>query len=129
MMNDPIVDLIIRIKNAYLTKNESLESPYSGYRESVLKKLQDLGYIKGYDVEGEIKKTLHIELAYAKGVGAVTDVQVVSTPGQREYISYKDLKVVMSGMGYSILSTSKGILTNKEARKAKVGGELLFKIW
>ena len=129
MMNDPIIDLIIRIKNAYMTKNDTLTSPYSGYREAVLKKLQDLKYIKGYEVEGDIVKTLTIELIYTKGVAAVTDVQVVSTPGQREYISYKDLKVVMSGMGYSILSTSKGILTNKEARKEKVGGELLFKIW
>ena len=129
MMNDPIIDLIIRIKNAYMTKNDTLTSPYSGYREAVLKKLQDLKYIKGYEVEGDVVKTLTIELVYTKGVAAVTDVQVVSTPGQREYISYKDLKVVMSGMGYSILSTSKGILTNKEARTEKVGGELLFKIW
>lgn len=128
-MNDPVIDLIIRIKNAYMTRNESLVSPHSSYREAVVKKLKDLGYVADYSVTGEIKKIISIDLKYDKGMPAVTDVQVVSKPGKREYISYKDLKVVMSGLGYSILSTPQGIMTNKEARKAKLGGELLFLIW
>jgi small subunit ribosomal protein S8 len=128
-MNDPVIDLIIRIKNAYMTRNESLVSPHSSYREAVVKKLKDLGYVADYSVTGELKKIISIDLKYDKGMPAVTDVQVVSKPGKREYISYKDLKVVMSGLGYSILSTPQGIMTNKEARKAKLGGELLFLIW
>lgn len=128
-MNDPIIDLIIRIKNAYMTKNETLKSPHSSYREAVLKKLVDLKYIKSYSVEGDVIKTIEIELSYLKGVPALTDVKIVSKPGKREYVSYKDLKSVMNGMGVSFLSTPKGILTNREARKEKLGGELLFMIW
>lgn len=128
-MNDPIIDLIIRIKNAYMTKNESLVMPHSSYREAVLKKLQEMKYIKSYSVEGDVIKTIEIELSYTKGVPALTDVKLVSKPGKREYVSYKDLKSVMNGMGVSFLSTPKGILTNHEARKAKLGGELLFMIW
>ena len=128
-MNDPIIDLIIRIKNAYMTKNETLMTPHSSYREAVLKKLQQLNYIKSYSVEGDIVKTIEVELSYTKGVPALTDVKLVSKPGKREYVSYKDLKSVMNGMGVSFLSTPNGILTNREARKAKLGGELLFMIW
>ena len=112
-----------------MTKNESLEVPHSSYKEAVLKKLQDMRYIKSYSVEGDVIKTIEIELMYTKGVPALTDVKLVSKPGKREYVSYKDLKSVMNGMGVSFLSTPKGILTNREARKEKLGGELLFLIW
>lgn len=128
-MNDPIIDLIIRIKNAYMTKNESLVSPHSSYREAVVKKLKEIGYIGDYSVDGDVIKTISIQLKYDKGMPAVTDVQIVSKPGKREYVSYNDLKSVMSGMGYSVLSTPKGIMTHKEAKKNKLGGELLFLIW
>lgn len=128
-MNDPIIDLIIRIKNAYMTKNEALSVPHSNYKEAVLKKLQAAGYITSFSVEGDVIKTLEVELKYTKGVAAMTDVKLVSKPGKREYVSYTDLKSVMNGMGVSFLSTPQGILTNHEARKAKIGGELLFLIW
>lgn len=128
-MNDPIIDLIIRIKNAYMTKNETLSVPHSSYKEAVLKKLEAMKYIKSYSVEGDIIKTIEVELIYNKGVGAMTDVKIVSKPGKREYVSYTDLRSVMNGMGVSFLSTPKGILTNHEARKEKIGGELLFMIW
>ena len=81
------------------------------------------------DNNGNIVKTIEVELIYTKGVPALTDVKLVSKPGKREYVSYKDLKSVMNGMGVSFLSTPKGILTNREARKEKLGGELLFMIW
>jgi small subunit ribosomal protein S8 len=73
--------------------------------------------------------TIEIELIYTKGVPALTDVKLVSKPGKREYVSYRDLRNVMNGMGVSFLSTPKGIMTNREARKEKLGGELLFMIW
>ncbi|PIY72098.1 30S ribosomal protein S8 [Candidatus Roizmanbacteria bacterium CG_4_10_14_0_8_um_filter_33_9] len=126
---NPIVDIIIRIKNAYLTRNESVVSPYSKYRVSVLEKLKKLGYISDFSVSGDVKKTIYIQLKYTDGVPALTDVKIYSTSGNREYISYKDVKSVMSGMGYSIISTSHGILTNRELKKMKLGGELLFAIW
>lgn len=128
-MENAVIDLIIRIKNGYMAKNEKILSPYSVFKEEVLKKLVALKYVKSYSVEGTLKKSCAIELLYVEGVPALTDVKVYSTPGQRQYFSYKNLKQVMSGYGYSILSTSKGILTNIEARKEKVGGELLFNIW
>lgn len=125
----PIVDLIIRIKNGYMSRKESIVSPYSKFRESVLKKLKDFGYIQDYTVEGDIVKTVTIDLSYEEGVPAVTDVKLFSKPGRRWYVSVKELKPVLGNMGYAFISTPKGILTNKEAKKEQVGGELLFHIW
>lgn len=128
-MADPIIDLIIRIKNGYLASRETIESPYSIYRDKVIKKLMQLKYIKGYKVTGDKIKNMTIELSYKDTVPAVTDVKLYSTPGRRWYVSYSDLKLVMGGLGYSIISTPQGILTNIEAKKKKLGGELLFSIW
>jgi len=128
-MENSIIDLIIRIKNGYMAKKETIESPYSKYKEAVLKKLISLKSIKGYEVKGEIKKNMTIDLVYEEGKPAISDVKIYSKPGMRLYISYKNLKPVLSGFGYSILSTSKGIMTDKEAKKTKLGGELLFSFW
>lgn len=124
-----ITDLIIRVKNGYMSGRDSIESPYSKYREEVLKKLVSLGYIKEYSVSGETIKTMKIILSYKDGVPALTEVKIFSTPGRRWYISTKEIKPVLGGMGYSLLSTPQGILTHIEAKKLNVGGELLFNIW
>lgn len=124
----PIIDLIIRIKNGYMAEKYRISSPYSKFREEVLKKLVKLGYVKDYHVTGEIKKTMSIELV-ADDSARFTDVRPMSTPGQRLYIAADDMKPVMSGLGYAIISTPKGIKTNIEARKEHIGGELLFHIW
>ena len=128
-MENSIIDLIIRIKNGYMAKKETIESPHSKYKEAVLKKLVGLKFIKGYEIKGEIKKSMTIDLTYEEGNPAISDVKIYSKPGMRLYISYKNLKPVLSGFGYSILSTSKGIMTDREAKKAKLGGELLFSFW
>lgn len=128
-MNDPIVDMIIRIKNGYMTKNEQVTVPHSNYRKEVLNVLKKCGYIKDYSILGDVKKHITIDLIYEKGTAKITDVKVVSKPGRRFYVAYTDLKPVMNGMGHSILSTPKGIMTNGQARRAKTGGELLFMIW
>jgi len=129
-MENSIIDLIIRIKNGYMAKRDIIVSPYSNYKGEVLKKLLALKYIKGYKVEEENnKKHVVIELLYKDEVPVLTDIKLFSKPGQRIYISYSKLKNVMGGFGVSILSTSKGILTNRQARKQMVGGELLFNIW
>lgn len=112
-----------------MANNETIESPQSKFKESLLKKLVNLKYVKGYTVKGELKKTMDIELLYHEGAPAMTDVQIFSKPGRRYYVSHKKLKPVLNGFGYSILSTSKGILTNIEAQKERLGGELLFNIW
>ena len=124
-----VTDLIIRIKNGYMAKKESIKSPYNSYRAEILKKLKTLGYIKEVRVQGETIKTCEIELIYVAGEPAVTDVKIYSKPGRRWYTRVSKLKPVLGGMGYSILSTPAGILTNIEAEKKKVGGELLFDIW
>lgn len=112
-----------------MTKNDSVVVPHSKYRIAVLEKLQKEQYIKGFSVEGEKIKNIDVELAYTNNQPALTDIKIVSKPGKRTYVAYGDLKSVMSGMGCSFLSTPKGIMTNREARKNKVGGELLFLIW
>jgi len=128
-MENSIIDLIIRIKNGYMAGKPVIESPYSTYKEAVLKKLLSLKAIKKYSVEGKIKKNITIELAYEDGKPAITDVKVYSKPGMRLYTSYRKLKPVLSGFGYSILSTPKGIISDREAKKLKLGGELLFSCW
>ena len=125
-MQNSVIDLIIRIKNGYLARKESVEIVNSKFNEEVLKKLRQLGYIKNFRVN---QRETQVELLYKGRSPAVTDVQIFSKPGRRFYVSYHNLKMIMGGLGYSIVSTSKGILSNKEARKNKVGGELLFSIW
>jgi small subunit ribosomal protein S8 len=128
-MNSPYIDLVIRLKNGYLARKSHIESPHSRLREEILAKLKALGYVAGYEVSGDIIKTITIELKYTKTEPAVTDVKLYSTPGRRWYVSAKDLKPVLNGIGFAILTTPKGIMTNIEAKKANLGGELLFDIW
>lgn len=125
-MEHTVTDLIIRIKNAYMARIEMVDTPHSKFKESVLKRLKDLKYIKDFKKVGH---KLAVELRYDELTPSITDVKIISTPGRRIYVSYKDLKPVLGGLGYSLISTPKGILTNKEARKEKTGGELLFHIW
>ncbi len=128
-MESSIIDLVIRIQNGYLAGRELITSPYSKFKEEVLKKLLALGFVKGYNIEGEKIKSLNIELVYSEGKPALMGTKLFSRPSRRIYTSYKELQPVMSGIGYAIISTPKGLMTNKEARKAKLGGELLFHIW
>jgi len=130
MTTYPIADLLIRIKNGYLSKRERVKAPYSKLKEEIVKKLVQTGYIKKYKIEGEkAKKRIVIDLAYKNSKAAFIDLKIYSKPGRRWYTRSEDLKAVLGGLGVSIVSTSKGILTNNEARKIKIGGELLFSIW
>ncbi len=128
-MKNSFIDLIIRIKNGYMSHKEMVISPYSKFRVEILKKLKSLGFIKDFKFKGEKIQTIDIELLYQDEEPAIKDVEIFSRPGQRQYVSYKDLKPILNGFGYSILSTPKGVLTNKEARQQKIGGELLFSLW
>lgn len=112
-----------------MARKDKIISPYSKFKEEVLKKLQELKFIKGYQLDKKNFNLITIELLYHDNQPSMTDVKIFSKPGRRYYVSYKDLKPVMSGYGYSILSTPKGIFSNKEAREKKLGGELLFNIW
>ncbi len=123
-------DLIIRIKNGYTARKETVESPYSKMREEIIKKLKSLKFIKDYKVDKDgVFKKLVVELSYADGMPAMTDVKIYSKPGRRWYVTVKKIKTVFGGLGAAIISTPKGILTNQEAKKEKIGGELLFEVW
>lgn len=124
-----VSDLVIRIKNGYMAGIPAIESPHSKSREEILKKLVKLGFVKSYKIKGEIKKSFTIELVYKEKTPALTDVKVFSTPGRRWYVAANELRPVQGGMGYAIISTSQGLMTNVEAKKKKTGGELLFHIW
>jgi len=127
-MENSFIDLIIRIKNGYLAKKEKVEVLWSKFNLIILKKLKELKYIKDFQEKGD-EKMVEVELLYVNNQPALTDVKIHSRMGRRVYRGYRKLKPVLNRLGFSILTTSKGILTNVEAKKLKVGGELLFDIW
>jgi small subunit ribosomal protein S8 len=131
MVGDPISDLIIRIKNAGKVGKSEVTVPYSKLKEAIAKTISNAGFIGKVEKGGKgIAKTLTIELLYqTNGAPKVTDVKRVSKPGRRLYKGVKHIFPVRYGRGAAIYSTPKGILTDTQARKEKVGGEELFKIW
>ncbi|HLD26415.1 MAG TPA: 30S ribosomal protein S8 [Patescibacteria group bacterium] len=121
---------IISIKNGYGAQKESIEVPYSHMIETIIKLLIKEKYVKQYRFDSKNKKKCFvIDLLYNDGKPAVCEVINISKPGRRIYASIKNVKPVLGGMGCAILTTSKGIMTDAEARKHKIGGEVLFKIW
>ena len=130
-ITDPIADMLTRIRNANSSKHESVSVPCSKLRIEIAKILDKEGYIAGYEViEDEIQGMIKINLKYGPGKQKViTGLKRVSKPGLRVYASKENLPKVLKGLGIAIISTSKGIMTDKEARKANVGGEVLAFIW
>jgi small subunit ribosomal protein S8 len=128
---DPIADMIVRIKNATESKKESVVFPYSKLKLAVLDTLMKDGFIKSFGKKGKkIAKFIEVVLIYDEnGKGKITGVERVSKTSKRVYNKAKDIKSVKSGQGSLILSTPKGIMTDKMAKIAKVGGEVMFKIW
>lgn len=131
MTNDPVADLINRLKNAGAVKHATVSLPFSNLKLAIAEKLKDAGYVKAVEKKGKkVKKTLDIMLKYTEsGVPVIQGVKRVSKPGRRLYRSVHEIMPVRYGHGALILSTPKGIKTDKEARKEKVGGEALFEIW
>lgn len=130
MITDRVGDLIIRLKNAGAIGHKSVTLPYSAHLESIAKKLKELGFVGEVSVVKKEPKMLEIELAYdEKGNHRIHDVKRVSKPGRRLYAPAKLAHSVKNGLGAMILSTPKGILSDKEARKVRAGGETLFEIW
>ncbi len=129
---DQIANMLIAVKNAGNIKKGSISIPYSKLKASILEVLKKEGYVKTYHVlDGENnKKTLEIVLEYKKdGAHRITEVKRISKQSKRVYTGVKDISPTKYGIGISVLSTPKGILTDKEARKEQVGGEILFTIW
>ena len=130
MVNDPIGDMIARIRNAAMRKRSKVLTPASRMRERVLDVLQSEGYIRGYaEVEFKGHKELEIELKYHEGEPVIRELKRVSTPGRRVYSSIADLKPIKNGLGISILSTPKGVMSDTAARDANVGGEVLCQVY
>ncbi|MDI7775131.1 30S ribosomal protein S8 [Asticcacaulis sp. EMRT-3] len=130
-VNDPLSDMIARIKNAAMRKRSSLRTPASKLRAHVLDVLKDEGYIRNYEVvetPGEFPQ-FEIELKYFDGQPVIAEIARVSKPGRRVYSSIKDLKPIKNGLGISILSTPKGVMSDNAARENNVGGEVLCRVY
>ncbi len=126
---DQIANMLISIKNGGLVKKATVSVPHSKMKEAIAALLKEEGYIKTYHVEGDIKKTLEIVLEYKGENPRVSEVKRVSKSSKRVYTGVKNISSVKYGHGLSVLSTPKGIMTDKLARKEMVGGEILFTIW
>jgi small subunit ribosomal protein S8 len=131
MMTDPIADMLTRIRNASMARHERAEMPHSRLKEHVAGVLKAEGYLDDVRVsEGEEPKTLTVVLRYGRDrASAIDGIRRVSTPGRRVYVRHDRIDRVCSGMGVSILSTSRGVMTDREARRQRVGGELLCEVW
>ena len=130
-LNDPIGDLITRIRNAQMRNKPKVSSPGSKLRESVLEVLKSEGYIRGYaSVEHTSGRSeLEIELKYYDGEPVIREISRISKPGRRVYASVKALPRINNGLGVSVLSTPKGVMADHAARDANVGGEILFTVF
>ena len=131
MVSDPVGDLIIRLTNAGAIKKTSVSIPFSMFKLAIAEKLSAAGYVAAVEKKGKkVKKTLDITLKYnAAGMPIINGVKRISKPGRRMYKSVLEIVPVRYGKGALILSTPAGIMTDKEAKTAKVGGEALFEIW
>jgi small subunit ribosomal protein S8 len=129
MMSDPISDMLARIRNGQRARKQSVETPASKLRESVLDVLKREGYIRGFSREGEGQGTIKIELKYHQGEPVIREIGRVSRPGRRVYSDIKSLPRVHGGLGISIVSTPKGVMSDGEARAANVGGEVLCRVF
>jgi small subunit ribosomal protein S8 len=132
-MTDPLGDMLTRIRNGQRAKKDSIVSPASGLRTRVLDVLQREGYIRGYSEEvlgtrGQ-HKGIRIELKYFEGAPAIQHVARVSKPGRRVYSGSQELPVIRNGLGITIVSTPKGVLSDAEARAQNVGGEILAEVF
>jgi len=129
-MNDPLGDLLARIRNAQLRNKSKVTSPNSRLRESVLDVLKSEGYIRGYAVvEKDGRSQIEVELKYFDGEPVIREIERVSKPGRRVYTSVRNLPRINNGLGVAIVSTPKGVMADHDARDANVGGEILCTVF
>lgn len=131
MMTDPIADMLTRIRNALMTKHERVDIPASKIKVSIARLLKDEGYIRNYKVFKDNKQgVLRILLKYNdKNEPVIKGLQRESKPSRRVYVGSKEIVPVLSGLGVSILSTSKGLLSDRDARRQNLGGEIVCSVW
>lgn len=130
MMTDPIADMLTRIRNGNMKKHESIEVPASNLKKSLAQILLDEGYIKGFNVVEDNKQgMITIDLKYVDDQRVLSGLKRISKPGRRVYVRANEVPRVLDGLGIAILSTSKGVMTDKDARSKGVGGEVICYIW
>lgn len=130
-MTDPIADMLTRIRNALVVKRETVDIPLSNTKKEIARILSEEGYVNGFEVKGEgIDSKIVVSLKYGpKGEKVITGLKRISKPGLRIYAGYDELPKVLNGMGVAIVSTPKGVMTDREARKQHHGGEILAYVW
>ncbi|MGE5047681.1 MAG: 30S ribosomal protein S8 [Deltaproteobacteria bacterium] len=130
-MTDPVADLLTRIRNAQRAGLEELDLPASKMKQRICEVLRDEGFVREVSVkQDDVQGTLHVVLKYDEGKRpAISEIRRQSKPGLRRYVRHTEIPKVMNGLGIAILSTSKGVLVDREARKQHLGGELLATVW
>ncbi len=129
-MTDPIADMLTRIRNAVKAKHDRVDIPASGIKKEIARILKEEGYISNYKFIKDGKQgILRINLKYYQGQPSLKGLKRLSKPGRRIYAGYEDIPKIRNGLGIAIISTSKGVLTDAQARKLKVGGELICAVW
>jgi len=131
MMTDPIADMLTRIRNGLQARHAAVEMPTSKLKVAIAEVLKDEGYVKGYSVSGEgPRKMLKVELRYVgKNEPVLSGIKRISKPGLRVYAGSDEIPRVFGGLGVSILSTSRGVMSGSQARRQRVGGEVLCHVW
>ena len=130
MMTDPVADMLTRIRNGLTARHDRVEIPLSKLKVGIAEILKNEGYIEDFSVQQELPGSLTVQLKYGQGRrAAIVGLRRTSRPGRRVYVGSKDIPKVLNGMGISIISTSKGLLTDRDARHQHVGGELLCEVW
>ncbi len=128
-MQDPIADMLTRIRNAHQRSHPDVTMPSSKLKASVAKVLHDEGYIGGFSVNDEVKSSLTVELKYYEGKPVIEEITRISKPSLRLYVGTDDLPKVRNGLGVAIISTSRGVMTDRAARAAGIGGEVLCTVF
>ncbi len=128
-MNDPISDMLARIRNANRALLPVVEVPHSKLKESIAGILKREGYISDFQVEGQVARTLKVKLKYQGKKSIIEGMRRVSSPGLRRYVGAREIPRVRGGLGVAVVSTSEGLMTGNQARKKNLGGELLCYVW
>lgn len=128
-MQDTLADMFTRIRNAQMAEKQTVSMPSSKIKVSVANVLKEEGYIENYSVEGDVKAVLTVELKYVDGKSVIEEIKRVSRPGLRQYKGTQGLPKVSGGLGVAIVSTSQGVMTDRAARKAGIGGEVICTVF
>lgn len=130
MMTDPIADMLTRVRNAIQARHETVEMPASKEKAEIAKILKEEGFITDFSVAGDVKKTITVTLKYGpNNEKVISGLKRISTPGLRVYAKAEKLPRVLNGLGIAIISTSHGLMTDKDARAKNVGGEVVAYVW